>query len=249
MQRYFLYISYKGTNLHGWQKQPNARTVQEEIEGALSKIFRQEVPILGSGRTDKGVHASEQVAHVDLPDSIPIEDVKYKLNAMLSKDIAIHRIVPVKVETHARFDAVSRSYIYKLSTEKTPFQQDVISYYPTFSGNLELLNEIAAKFVGKKDFESFSKVKTEVNNFFCDITSAQWYERNGEFHFEISANRFLRGMVRAIVGTTIDITNGHLSIDELDQILASKDRRKAGKAAKPEGLFLCKVEYPEEVFS
>ncbi len=253
--RYFLHIAYKGTNLHGWQKQDNAPTVQEKIEKGLSIILRSPITILGSGRTDAGVHATGQIAHFDWEKMNEEEasQLAYKLNSFLKNDIAVNWIKPVKEDAHARFDALLRTYHYELTTSKMPFAQEQISYYPALRKcehfNLETLNRLSSNFLGKQDFQSFSRVKTEVNNFMCTITKAEWNQKeNGVYIFTITANRFLRGMVRAIVGTVIDVLNDQIKEGELTDIIEARDRTKAGKAAKPHGLYLAEVTYPSEIY-
>jgi tRNA pseudouridine38-40 synthase len=245
--RYFFTIAYKGTAFHGWQKQPNAIGVQQVIEEKLSLIERKQVEIVGSGRTDAGVHASQQVFHVDLETAISGDDWKFKLNNMLPGSIAITAVNLVKEEAHARFDAVSRSYEYKIAREKSPFQQDLVYRY-TPDLDLDKMNAAAEKLKNHIDFECFSKVKTDVFTFNCEITKAYWKQQNDLLVFYVSANRFLRGMVRAIVGTLLEVGRGNLSIQQFDDIIQQKDRRKAGRAVPPEGLFLSAVEYPDEIY-
>jgi len=245
--RYFLDISYKGTSYHGWQIQPNANTVQAEIEAALEKFYSTAIGITGSGRTDTGVHALQQIAHFDAPSIIEPDQIAYKLNAILPKDIVINDCQQVKNEAHARFDATERAYAYHIRTRRSPFGANESLFVP-YDLDLDLMNQAAKTLIGEQDFESFSRVKTEVNHFICDIRNAHW-ERNGnELVFHVVADRFLRGMIRALVGTLIEVGRGKLTVDEFVGIREAKDRQKAGKAASPDGLYLSKVSYPSEIY-
>jgi tRNA pseudouridine38-40 synthase len=245
--RYFLDISYRGTSFSGWQSQKNARSVQEEIEKSLKLLFRQEISILGSGRTDAGVHAFQQIAHFDSDEIKDISLIKHKLNAMLDSDISINKLFPVKEEKHARFDAIARTYIYLIHQHKNPFKKD-LSYFFSPQIDVELINRASEIIRGHQNFECFSKVHTEVNHFNCDIYEAHWMEDAGEHVFRIKANRFLRGMVRAVVGTLLDIGLKKITLEDLKKILDSKDRSKAGRAVPPDGLYLTKVDYPDTIY-
>lgn len=240
--RYFLHISYDGTNYSGWQKQPNAITVQEVIEKALRTILRQEVEITGAGRTDAGVHALDMVAHFDHENIADLERLKRSLNSLLPPNIAINEIEKVAADAHARFDAKSRMYEYHITTAKNPFLKGKACtiYYPI---DLETMNKAATKLLGSHDFQCFSKVHTDVSNYFCTITKAEFVATDNEIVFTIEANRFLRGMVRAIVGTLVDIGAGRKKIDDMEKILASKDRCMAGQAMAAEGLFFIRAKY------
>lgn len=244
--RYFLEISYKGTRYHGWQIQPNALTVQEVLNKALSTLLGEPVDTLGSGRTDTGVHASVQVVHFNTEREIK-DSFLLSINALLPKDVSVQWIRAVNDDAHARFDATQRSYIYKIALQKNPFDQELVWFYRG-QPDVELMNRAAALLLKHTDFECFSKVHTEVNNFNCTITKAYWEQNGSSLHFHITANRFLRGMVRAIVGTLIEVGKGKCSIEDFEKILLSKDRNKAGMAAPPEGLYLCEVSYPETIF-
>lgn len=246
-KRYFLELSYKGTPFHGWQIQQNALTVQEVIEKALSLYFRQEISIMGSGRTDTGVHASMQVCHFDLEDPIPNGNFLKGINALLPKEIAIHSIRPVKEDAHARFDAERRSYFYRIIYRKDPFL-DELAWLCFHQPDLNLMNQACKLLLKYEDFECFSKVKTEVNHFRCQIFSAHWEQKDNQLLFHITANRFLRGMVRAIVGTLLEIGYGTRSLSSLEEIILSKDRNKAGKAAPAKGLFLSQIDYPAHIY-
>ncbi len=239
-------ISYKGTNFNGWQIQPNGVTVQEEIEKALSTILKSKTPLAGSGRTDTGVHASQQIAHFD-SDKLADEKLVFKLNSFLNEDISINGIRPVKEEVSARFEATSRTYHYCINQMKDPFKKD-LSYYFRPELNIDEINKACEIIKNWQNFECFSKVHTEVNNFNCEIFEARWENSGGNHLFVIAANRFLRGMVRAIVGTLIDIGLGKTSLMDLKQILESNDRSKAGRAVPAEGLYLQQVIYPEDIY-
>lgn len=233
--RYFIHIAYDGTKYSGWQKQPNAITVQEVIEKALGTILRQEVQITGAGRTDAGVHARDMVAHVDIEKVVDAERLKRNMNSLLPPDIAINSIEKVNNDVHARFDAKSRMYEYHITTVKDPFLKGKACtiYYPI---DLELMNKAASELLGTHDFQCFSKVHTDVSNYYCTITKAEFHASGNEIVFTIEANRFLRGMVRAVVGTLIDIGAGRKKIDDVKRIIESKDRCMAGQAMAAEGL-------------
>lgn len=242
--RLFVYISYKGSNYHGWQFQKNAWSIQQEITTSLQTLIKDKtLSIIGSGRTDAGVHAKQQVFHVDVPDNINIEDLHYRLNGILNNDIVVNEIKVVPFAAHARFDATSRSYEYHLRLKKIPFRENEY-YYHRNALNFTAMNEAAGYLLGKQDFESFSKVKTEVNNFVCTITKAEWLINGEHTIFYISANRFLRSMVRAIVGTLLSVGEGKIAPQEIKSIIEKKDRKTAGRSVPPQGLYLCKVEYP-----
>ncbi len=242
--RLFVYISYKGTHYHGWQFQKNALSVQQEITTSLQTLIKDKtLSIIGSGRTDAGVHAKQQVFHVDVTDTIDIEDLHHRLNGILNNDIVVNKINVVPSNAHARFNATSRSYEYHLRLKKIPFGENEY-YYHRNTLNFRAMNEAARYLLGEQDFESFSKVKTEVNNFICTITKAEWLINGEHAIFYISANRFLRSMVRAIVGTLLDIGEGKIEPKEVKSIIEKKDRSKAGRSVPPQGLYLCKVEYP-----
>ena len=245
--RYFFDIAYKGTNYHGWQIQKNANSVQETIESKLEQLLGQACSITGSGRTDTGVHARKQVFHVDLDKALNYQDFAYHLNAVLPQDIVVRSIRPVHDEAHARFDADSRGYQYQIIKRKDPFLIGE-AYMYSRELDIEKLNTAASHLVGKYDFEAFSKVKTSVNNFDCDVTKAVWYEQDGMVVFEVKANRFLRGMVRAIVGTLLLANEDRLKPEGIIEILESRDRKKAGRSVPAEGLFLTEVNYPERIF-
>lgn len=239
-------ISYKGTNFNGWQVQPNGVTVQEEIEKALSTILKSKIGIVGSGRTDAGVHATQQIAHFDA-DEFDMEKLVFKLNSFLNEDVSVNSIVPVKDTVSARFEASSRKYHYHLHQAKNPFKKG-FSY--CFKPELDIaeINKACEIINAWQNFECFSKVHTEVNHFNCEIFHAEWSQQGSEQLFVISANRFLRGMVRAIVGTLIDVGLGKTSLEDFKSILISNDRSKAGRAVPAEGLYLQEVIYPKDVY-
>lgn len=246
--RYFFEIAYKGTNYAGWQSQPNATGVQEVVEEVLSKLLRTDIQIVGSGRTDTGVHCEQQYFHADVGQSLDRAKFIVKLNSFLPKDISIAAIHSVKDEAHARFSAIERSYEYRITTKKNPFLDGLALHYFKVL-DVQTMNKAATLLVGIHDFESFSKVKTDVNNFRCEIKQAEWRETSDLIVFHITANRFLRGMVRAIVGTLLDVGAKKLSVEEFKEVIEGKDRRKAGMNVSPTGLFLTKVVYPSTVFN
>lgn len=221
--------------------------MQGEIEKALSTFLREPHTIQGSGRTDTGVHAAYQIFHFDTAKELDSYKFVKGLNGILPREIAIHNIREVSPEAHARFDAEKRSYFYRMIFQKNPFLEGQ-AWYSFAQPDVELMNQGAAILLKYEDFESFSKVQTEVNHFRCELFSAYWEQKNGELLFHITANRFLRGMVRAIVGTLVEIGLGKRSPESIVEIIKSKDRTKAGKAAPAHGLFLNNVEYPGQIF-
>ncbi|MBW7868682.1 MAG: tRNA pseudouridine(38-40) synthase TruA [Brumimicrobium sp.] len=244
MKRYFFECSYDGTNYSGWQIQPNAKTIQEEIENRLSQIYSNEkIEITGCGRTDAGVHAKQSFFHVDLKPIMTIEQLQYKLNYMLPADIAIEQILEVASDAHARFDATERTYHYYLHHKKQPFHANNSWYHPIVL-NVEAMNKAATILLGKHDFTSFSKLHTDVNNNFCEVYHAEWKVIGDQLCFEITANRFLRNMVRAIVGTLIEIGKGEIKVDDMKIIMDDMNRSSAGHSVPAKGLFLYKVAYP-----
>lgn len=247
IKRYFLELSYKGTPFHGWQIQANAFSIQECIESALSTYFRVPIAILGSGRTDTGVHASMQICHFDT--DLPLEKEKFlkAINGILPKEIAIHWIRQVKPDAHARFHAKSRSYVYRIVFRKNPFV-DELAWRCFYNPDVIEMNKAAEYLLEFDDFECFSKIRTAVKHFRCRINSAYWEQKDGELLFHITANRFLRGMVRAIVGTLIEIGYHHRPAEEMKQIIIDKKRVNAGKSAPAKGLFLSRIEYPTEIY-
>ncbi len=245
--RYFFEIAYHGHSFAGWQSQKNALGIQAVVEDGLTKIFRMPLKILGSGRTDTGVHCEQQFFHADIEKEFEVETLIAKLNSFLPQAIAIKNIQAVNNSAHARFDAYERSYEYRITKVKNPFLQGMALHHfkPL---DIQTMNKAAVLLVGIHDFTSFSKVKTDVNNFLCEVKKASWKEDGDSIIFSITANRFLRGMVRAIVGTLLDVGSAKLSVHDFKQIINSKDRRNAGANVAPHGLFLTKVKYPPSIY-
>ncbi len=242
--RFFIELSYKGTHYNGWQRQPNALTVQQVLEEAISTILRRKVEITGSSRTDTGVHAGQQYAHFDLDDLPDLPLLTRRINSLLPPDIAVHRIFRVRDGLNSRFVADYRKYEYSIARRKNPFLHDT-AYLFTRRLNVERMNEAAALLLVHRDFECFSKVKTDVRTFLCTITRAEWIDTGQLLVFHIRANRFLRGMVRAIVGTLLEVGLEKLTVEDFGQIIGSKDRKKAGAQAPAKGLSLVEVGYRE----
>ena len=240
--RYFIELSYKGTNYHGWQIQPDASSVQEEITKALATILQEKILLVGAGRTDAGVHASQMFAHVDTVKKLT-DDYVHKLNAILPNDIVIKSIKEVSDDTHARFDAVSRTYEYRILLGRDPFLLDITWQLHQKNLQIEKMNEAANLLFKYEDFESFSKVKTDVNTFNCTIMKAVWTLEDKHLIFHIKANRFLRNMVRAIVGTLIEVGLGKKTVEDFRKIIESKKRSEAGLSVPAKGLFLTEVCY------
>ncbi|NJN25559.1 MAG: tRNA pseudouridine(38-40) synthase TruA [Cyclobacteriaceae bacterium] len=245
--RYFFQISYKGTHYHGWQIQHNALSVQQVLQQKMSQLISTDIEITGSGRTDTGVHARQQYFHADLPHKIDPEDFRYHYNAILPRDMVVHTIQAVAPNAHARFDALSRAYEYRIIANKDPFEQGLAFVY-AWPLHLDLLNQASSLLLGKQDFESFSKVRTQVNHFVCEISEASWQQSDDLVVFRIKADRFLRGMVRTIVGTLLMVNEGKICLDDIQKILASRERAKAGRSVPPEGLYLTEICYPSQIF-
>jgi tRNA pseudouridine38-40 synthase len=248
MKRFFIYLSYNGANYCGWQNQPNGISVQQKTEEGLSLLLREQVSITGAGRTDAGVHARLMTAHFDWEgaDFNP-ETLTEKLNRILPHDIAIQKIVRVLPEAHARFDAVSRIYTYYITDIKNPFDYP-LRYKITHPLDFNKMNKAAQTLLEYTDFTSFSKLHTDVKTNHCRIKQAGWTQQAEVWVFTIQADRFLRNMVRAIVGTLLEVGRGKLSIADFRQIIEAKDRGKAGTSAPGNALFLTDIEYPESVF-
>jgi tRNA pseudouridine38-40 synthase len=240
--RYFIELSYKGTNYHGWQIQPDASSVQEEITKALATILQEKILLVGAGRTDAGVHASQMFAHVDTVKKLSNNYV-HKLNAILPNDIVIKSIKEVSDDTHARFDAVSRTYEYRILLGRDPFLLETTWQLHQKNLQIEKMNEAANLLFKYEDFESFSKVKTDVNTFNCTIMKAVWTLEDKHLIFHIKANRFLRNMVRAIVGTLLEVGLGKKTVEDFRKIIESKKRSEAGLSVPAKGLFLTEVCY------
>mgnify|MGYP001193345475 FL=1 len=243
--RYLLELSFYGANYHGWQIQPSSVSVQETIENCLSTILNKKINIVGAGRTDTGVHASYFCAHFDYDQIIKDKsNLIYKLNSFLPKDISINRIYKVKDDFHARFDALSRTYHYKINTFKNPFLLKN-SYYLKKNIDFNKMNLAALTLYNYKNFKSFSKSNTDVHTFDCNIIDAKWSSMENHWVFEISANRFLRNMVRAIVGTLIEIGEGKYDISHMETVILSKNREEAGYSVPAHGLSLTNIVYPK----
>jgi tRNA pseudouridine38-40 synthase len=244
--RYFIELSYNGKAYHGWQNQPNAISVQQVLEEKLSVLLRSKVEVTGAGRTDAGVHASQMFAHFDSKVELDVSKLVYKLNSILPSDIAIHKLFQVKGEAHARFDAISRTYHYKISTIKNVFKND-FAYHLLLPLDIEKMNEACNVLQQYRDFQCFSKSHSDVKTYHCDIKLAQWTFENKELTFIISADRFLRNMVRAIVGTMINIGLGKIKVQDLHTIIESKNRSEAGFSVPAHGLYLTQISYPESI--
>lgn len=245
MPRYFLELSYKGTAYSGFQIQDTGTTIQSVVTDALQTIFRQTFALTGSSRTDAGVHAQQNYFHFDTDLEISSRQV-YGLNAVLPKDIAVHRIVPVASDAHARFQAISRSYRYSIHAQKNPFLTETAWLYP-FPINIDALHEAASILMEYTDFTSFSKRNTQVNNFNCQLSRSAWIEKDGLLVYEVTANRFLRGMIRGLVATMLKTGRGSLSMQGFREILEAKDCSKADFSAPAHGLCLMQVNYPASI--
>ncbi len=243
--RYFLDLSYLGARFHGWQVQPGVVTVQSTIEDALARLCRQPVAIVGAGRTDAGVNARRMVAHLDLPQAVePSERFLHSLNALCGPDIAIHSMRPVADDAHARFDAIERSYRYFVHTAKDPFCGPLSWQAPPML-DFEAMSHAAQSLIGRRDFTSFSKLHTDVKTNICDLRSARWVQTDAtHWYFEIVADRFLRNMVRAVVGTLVNVGRGKITVPQVVDILEARDRCAAGESMPGTPLFLWDVKYP-----
>lgn len=246
--RCFIYFCYDGSAYHGWQRQPGLATVQELMENSLSKFLRFEAKLVGAGRTDAGVHAREMVAHIDLPEHTDCEWIKNKLNCMLPADISVLKVIPVADNAHARFDAVSRTYKYFVSLNRLPFRRHY-SYRLTCIPDFDIMNRTAKLLLSTSDFSSFSKLHSDSKTNICRVSLAEWTElSHDEWVFTITADRFLRNMVRAVVGTLLETGYKRASVDGFYSIINKKDRCAAGDSVPACGLFLERIEYCEHVF-
>jgi len=246
MHRYFIELAYNGTGYHGWQIQPGAPTIQEELNRSLSVLLRQETNAIGAGRTDTGVHASFFVAHFDTEQAVAnTELLKYKLNRLTGKGIAVKKIYEVRPEIHARFSAIARTYKYYINKEKDPFNY-AFSFNVFPLPEIQKMNEACKLLFEQNDFTSFAKLHADARTNICKIMQAYWEETETQLIFTIKADRFLRNMVRAIVGTLIDVGQNKITIEDFRHIIESRDRCKAGVSVPGQGLFLCNIEYPEE---
>lgn len=247
--RYFLKIAYDGTNFHGWQRQPNASSVQQTIEEALSTILRHRVEITGAGRTDTGVHAKVMYAHFDSDRLTDKTAFLSSLNKLVGNEISISDIQEVTDNAHARFDALSRTYKYYVTLAKNPFLYNYACRMHR-KPDIGLMNEAAAILMETDDFSSFAKLHADAKTNICDVSVAHWEEDSEKecLVFTITANRFLRNMVRAVVGTLIEVGTGKITIDEFKKIIERKDRCAAGISMPAKGLFLTEIVYPIEIF-
>jgi tRNA pseudouridine38-40 synthase len=241
MPRYFIKVSYKGTKYSGFQVQQNANSIQAEVEKALKVFYKETFVLTGSSRTDAGVHAVQNFFHFDSEQ--PIEDHSYHLNAILPPDIVIKEIFAVQPGSHCRFDAISREYTYYLYRQKDPFKEDRAYFFP-FNLDMGLLNEAAGQLMQVKDFTSFSKRNTQVKTPICNITRSEWVEENDVISYNVTSNRFLRGMVRGMVGTMLQAGRNKISVQQFINIIQSKDCTKADFSVPAHGLFLQKVNFP-----
>ena len=244
--RYFIDIAYNGTAYCGWQNQPNALAVQEVLEKALSTLLGVEIAVTGAGRTDAGVHAKQLFAHFDAEEMEDIQNLLHRLNSFLPKDISVQDIFRVKDDAHARFDAEAREYEYHITLKKNPFVEG-LAYLVNNEPDVSKMNEAAQSLLKYQDFQCFSRSKTDVKTYYCTITKAHWERKENLLIFTISANRFLRNMVRAIVGTLLEIGYGKLTLEDFHKIIESKNRSNAGASAPAHGLYLTKVVYPESI--
>lgn len=247
MQRFFLEIMYDGTNYHGWQVQPNSTTVQEQVEKALSTVLGQKINVMGAGRTDTGVHAKQFFAHFDCNLTLRNKDIVHRLNSFLSSDISVKSLKKVIKDAHCRFDATSRTYEYIIHTSKNPFYKNraCFFYKPL---DIDLMNFAAQYLFDFTDFTSFSKLHTQTKTNNCSIKKAVWENVDDTLLFTIESDRFLRNMVRAIVGTLLDVGQGKTTPDDFIKIIESKDRSKAGTSVPAHALYLTHVSYPNEVW-
>lgn len=246
--RYFIYFSYRGTAYHGWQRQPNGISVQQVMEEAMSLIFAEPIALTAAGRTDAGVHAQLMVAHFDTLKMVDkLEGIVGRLNSYFPPDIAVEKIVPVQPDAHARFDATERTYEYRCVCRKDAFLNGLRTRIPT-NLDFDMMNEAAQALLRTKDFASFCKLHTDVKTTLCDVRHAGWtYDEHGAV-FTITADRFLRNMVRAVVGTLLEVGKHKLTISQFEDIINAKHRTAAGQSAPAEGLYLTKITYPPTIF-
>ncbi|MBQ7222183.1 MAG: tRNA pseudouridine(38-40) synthase TruA [Bacteroidales bacterium] len=246
--RFFVSLEYNGEKYSGWQRQNNATSIQELLENALSIVSGEEITVTGAGRTDAGVNASCYYAHFDTSFNFKeSQNTIYKINAILPYDIVVKAFYKVQDEAHARFDAVSRTYRYYIHTDKDPFASHSLFY--KFDIDMEKMNQAALHLMGTQDFTSFEKIGGASNSGICTVTNAQWSELSeNHYVFEITANRFLRNMVRSIVGTLLEVGRGKITQDEFKAVIEKHDRGYAGQSVAGEALFLCNIEYPYELY-
>ncbi|MDT0555906.1 tRNA pseudouridine(38-40) synthase TruA [Patiriisocius hiemis] len=245
--RYFVELSYNGKNYYGWQIQPDVISVQEVLEIKLSTFFRDQIKIVGAGRTDAGVHAKQMYAHFDFEGEVDLTPKTiFKLNSFLPKDISVYKLHSVPKDAHARFDATERGYEYDISLQKNPFLEGLMHELHLIP-DVDLMNKAALMLLGNKDFQCFSKSHTDVKTYYCNVKEAVWEQKGDFLKFKISADRFLRNMVRAIVGTLLDVGYGKVAVEDIPSLIESKDRTKAGASAPAHGLYLTKVLYPKNI--
>ena len=248
LKRYFVEVAYNGSAYHGWQRQPNAISVQQALEEALSKLISETIGLVGAGRTDTGVHARQMFAHFDTEQDISNpKELVFLLNGFLKDDIAIKTIRRVQPTAHARFDATARDYEYHVAMSKDPFCAH-LHYYLKNKPDIDLMNQAAKTLILNKDFQCFSRSNTDVKTFLCDIKKAEWRQEGTSLVFYICANRFLRNMVRAIVGTLLEVGFKKRKVEEMGKVIKSKERGKAGFSAPAHGLYLSRIEYPQNIF-
>ena len=247
-------LGYNGQAYHGWQTQPGDQTVQETVEKALSTLLRNKTQVVGCGRTDAGVHASQYFLHFEIEKEVNAEnswnedELVFKLNSILPDDIAVYRVFRVKDEAHARFSAISRSYQYKIFQGKSPFLKGLVWQKRVLNLDVKRMNQAASMLPDFSDFKSFSRSKTDVKTYICRVDEAVWKYEDGLLVFHITSDRFLRNMVRAIVGTLVEIGQGKREVQDIRRVIESRDRTKAGPSVKAEGLYLSQVRYPENLW-
>lgn len=244
--RYFIRFSYLGKHYHGWQNQPNAMTVQQVLEHAMSKILGDSVVLIGAGRTDAGVHAKEMFAHFDSEKISDTKNLTHRLNAFLPDDIAVQDVFEVPSDAHARFDANERTYEYWVTQNKNPFLLDY-AHFVIQQLDVDKMNLAANVLLQETNFECFSKSNTDVKTYICDLTKAEWKQKNEILIFTITADRFLRNMVRAIVGTLLEVGIGKMDVEHVKTILKSRDRSMAGPSVPAKGLYLTQITYPDSI--
>jgi len=244
--RYFIVFSYFGKSYHGWQRQSNAVTVQQILEEAFTTLLRRPIALTAAGRTDAGVHARKMYAHFDSEECIDRADLIHRLNTFLPEDIAVQNIFEVPTKAHARFDAVERTYEYWMIQRKDPFYRDT-AYYIRQTLDVSAMNKAAACLLGFENFECFSKSNTDVKTFVCDIKKAVWRRDGERLIFTITADRFLRNMVRAVVGTLLEVGQGKIGLQDVKTIIKCRDRSQAGVSVPAKGLYLTEVLYPKHI--
>lgn len=247
--RYFLRLAYDGTDFHGWQRQPNASSVQQTIEEALSKICGRITEVVGAGRTDTGVHAREMFAHFDSDEIADRKTFLNSLNNLCGNSIAIRDLIEVKPDAHARFDATSRSYEYLITLHKDPFRYRYAHRLKSLP-DVEMMNRACKILMETEDFTSFAKLHSDAKTNICKVTEAKWEwdEKSGRLKFRITADRFLRNMVRAVVGTLLEVGTGKLTLEDFEEVIRKKDRCAAGTSMPAKGLYLTEIKYPKEIF-